>query len=310
MQDKCPLKKPPFTVSPHADLLSKAELFKVYLSVDREVIKESNAAGASLKGLGTVKLDDLINDVMQADISDQEIDAFSVSSLMGMGFLRELVKGIDKTAPGPVSKATAKIMGNAADAVNAAGMTPTRNSIAALKSITGPLAKSFVYAFIPADAKALFENPEVERKSNEQKKSLDKLATKMNFQPDYLMKHLRNLITRHYRKNPEQIIHDLANSTETEFNFSTGVNGLGAFDLQNLIDLGTEIGNAVGEVQSVISKTSVPTTQDWNLPLKDSDNITDDPAYGESFWSSAAGIATIVGGVVVVGGGTYYLATS
>lgn len=308
--NSCSVNKSTVTVSPHTDRLSKADLFKVYLSVDREVIKEANSAGASLKGLGVVKLDDLLTELIHTDLSDADVDV-AASSLQGLGILKELVKGIRNTAPVPVANLTNKVINNAANAA-AAGMTPTRDSISALKSISGQFAKSFVYAFIPDDANELSANPEVKRKSDEQKKALDKMASKMNFQPDYLKKHLRNLIVRGYRKNPEQIIHDLANKTEKEFTFSTKeLKGLGAFDLNSLVDFTSDLNSKINEIGVFFDTSNIPTTQDWNTIIPAKDNVTKDPAYEkENFWTSTAGILTIIGGTAVVGGGTYYLATN
>jgi hypothetical protein len=332
------------TVTPSMaeERLSKADMFKIFLAIDRKLIQEAQAFDRKIFGLGApelIRVDSLITDIMQADITDADIDELASGQLSGLGFLKKVVAAVKNTAEKigntKVAQTVQKVVEKAAQAAKTVTLAPLRLLVTtALRALKGPVAKAFIYTFIPADSPAL-QNPEVKRKREIQIKGLERFRSLFGYQEDYLKKHVRNAIVDHYKKTPEAIIHDFANKKETEFNgnIDFGVDEGVSGEPQLGIDPATiaavaSIVATVGGIAIAFKKPNVPNTNDWpggvaptangelvynpNGGIPDQANITNDPFYkaGESseksFWGSPAGIATIVGGVAVVGGGAYY----
>lgn len=319
--------------------LSKADMFKIFLAIDRKLIQEAQAFDRKIFGLGApdlIRVDSLITDIMQAEITDADIEELASGQLNGLGFLKKVVSAVKNTAEKigntKVAQTVQKVVEKAASAAKTVTLAPLRLLVTtAIKALKGPIAKAFVYSFIPADSPAL-QNPEVKRKREIQIKSLEKFRSLFGYQDDYLKKHVRNAIVDHYKKTPEQIIHDFANKKETEFDgnidfgVDEGVNGLGFVDPATIAAVASIVAT-VGGLAIAFKKPNVPSTNDWpggvapaangelvynpNGGIPDGTNITNDPFYQgdeseKSFWGTPGGIATIIGGVLVVGGGTYY----
>jgi hypothetical protein len=285
------------------DRLTKGELLTLYMGIDRQLIRESKPAGA-------VPADEVMTAFMRLDFSDssiEEIATLNVNELESLGnvFKRIVAASKAKVAlPVLVVKPVAKAVINAAKLVKNTSITPPRANVAlALNSIHGPVAKSFLYAFIPANAPELQANPKVKEKRAIQAEAVNKIADELSLDREYVLKHIRNAIVTHYKKNPEAILHDFSTGKEKEFVF----NDLGSVDWTGLITAGAGLVTAVAGAATVFKKQSVPTTYDWEKSLPSSRNVTNDPGYLPDPWyKKPLGIVGIGVGVLAIGGGTYY----
>lgn len=323
--------------------ITKAEMFKYYLAIDQEIIREAQKKGKAFMGLQgdyqLGQLDTIIAELIKADVSDSDIDemAEGFDGLSG-NILKKIGSGIKKAANAvgkaakKVANAVTTVVKKAAQAVKYVVTLPLRAAyLLALKTMKGRVAKAFVYAFIPDNDPLLKTNPEVKRKSEKQKEAIQKIRKGLSFQTDFLMKHIRNAIKKHYGKNPEQVIHDLANKKDKEFNFSReelneGEKQLGDGGAGAIIAAGAGLITAVGGLVVLFKKQNLPSTSDWEKNAKgetvpagqqvipDNVNVTNDPAYNEGgfikFLKSPVGITLGVLTVAGTGYGVYKYSTN
>jgi hypothetical protein len=275
--------------------LTSQDMMKLFMSIDRSLIREAQIVGKSPTNIS--ELDQVITELMRTDISETDIASIAV----GNNFI---------TSPGAVTmdvamKTKKVLQANAAAVVNVMNLPEKSKVESILKNLRGPVAKIFVYAFIPANSPILKKYPEVSRKRTIQLQTINAIAEGISFPVAYVFKHIRNAIVDHYKTNPEQILHDIANGKDNELQNilpAEGITGLGETDWGGII-------SAVGGLaNTLIQKRNAPTSTDYNPPapqvvmIPSNQNVTNDPAYNGKD-NTLLYVALGVGGLVVVGGG-------
>lgn len=299
---------------------------KIYLAIDRELIRESyrvNGQFAGLRGQQLQRADEVLTEFMQLDYTDETIDAIANIDLdnleEGLGnIFKKIGRGIKKVAKAvvqvvkPVAKAVVGVVKAVGNVVKAVVTTPVRAvAVVGLETLKGPVAKSFTYVFIPDNAPELEKNPKVKTKRKKQIEALDKIIKHVMLDREYVMKHIRNSITTHYKKNPEEILHDLSTGKEKEFAFTPDQledNSLGVVDPATVIAAGASLVTAIGGLAALFKKQNLPTTYDWQQQISGSRNVTNDPGFTPltPWYKKPAGIVGIVLGATALAGGTYY----
>jgi hypothetical protein len=295
---------------PDSDRLTREEMFKYYLAIDKQILTEAKKVQGSFLGLRGGELsgaEEILTQLIKTRITDAELDVLAEQGIdglgdTGMGNIFKKVGGALKKA----AQAVGKVVKKAAEAVKWVATLPVRVVVTgALVALKGPVAKGMVYAFIPKDSPVLNENPEVKRKKEKADNMVSILVDKLMFKEDYVLKHIRNAVVSHYNKSPEAVIHDIANKKDQE---------LGAIDPATIITAGAGLIASVAGFAAVFKKENLPASTDWvqrnaqGQALADNQNISNDPAYGKvSFWRTPAGIATMVVGGLALAGGTYYV---
>lgn len=301
---------------------------KIYLAIDRELIRESyrvNGQFAGLRGQQLQRADEVLTEFMQLDYTDETIDAIANIDLdnleEGLGnIFKKIGRGIKKVAKAvvqvvkPVAKAVVGVVKAVGNVVKAVVTTPVRAvAVVGLETLKGPVAKSFTYVFIPDNAPELEKNPKVKAKRKKQVEAVDKIVKGLMLDREYVMKHIRNAITTHYKKNPEEILHDFSKGTEKEFAFSEaelmeGEKALGDGGASAIIAAGAGLVSSIAGLAALFKKQNLPTTYDWQQQIPGSRNVTNDPGFTPltPWYKKPAGIVGIVLGATALAGGTYY----
>jgi hypothetical protein len=308
--------------------LTKGELLKVYLAIDRELIRESYKTGNTYGGLSGPDLqraDEMLTDFMKLDYTDETINQIAntdIDNLEGLGNIfkkignaaKKVVNVVVQTVK-PVAKAVIGVVKAAVNVVKVAVTAPVRAVVSiGLETLKGPVAKAFTYVFIPDDAPELEKNPKVKEKRAKHLKAVDGLVEKLGMDRQYVLKHIRNAIVTHYKKNPEDVLHDFANKTETELVLTEAqAEGLGELVsiVTGIVSAISALAGSVAVIKNAFDKKNIPSTQDWQQILPPARNITNDPAFtgAQPWYKKPAGIAGIGLGLLALGVGGYYVLT-
>jgi hypothetical protein len=278
----------------NAATLSKAEALKLFLSIDRELIREAQKNKKS--SVEVSELDEVVTQVLRSDINDNEVSDFSTGN-------KVLILPGDVTAKAS-ALANELVKKNASVAANVVGAPVKAKVEEAMKALRGENSKSFVYAFIPSNSPTLKENPEVKRKRDIQVKAIKDVSDEIGFPQEYVMKHIRNAMVEHFKTNPEQVLHDVSSNKISGLG-ATG-SGISAQDISSLLSSGAALVNA-------FKPSSTPAAPDWASPnynagIPANTNVTNDPSYdktGDSLMEFIKSPLGIVVGVVVGGGAAY-----
>lgn len=307
------------------DRFTKDELMKVYLAIDRQLIRESYKTGNTYAGLSGPELqtaDEMLTDFMKLDYTDESINEIAnadLNDLEGLGnIFKKIAKGAKKVANvvvqvvKPVAKAVVGVVKAVANVVKTVVTAPVRAVVSiGLETLKGPVAKAFTYVFIPDDSPELEANPEVKRKRSRQLKAVDLMVSGLSMEREYILKHVRNAIVTHYKKNPEEVLHDFANGTEKEFVARPEDLQLGIDPTVVVAGISAIAGLAgsLAALKTTFTKKEMPTVYDWQQPLPDARNITNDPAYmaAQPWYKKPAGIVGIGVGLLALGVGGYYV---
>lgn len=323
---------------------------KIYMAIDRQLIREAQKKNGSFDGLRGTDLfeaDALLTDFMLVDYTDADIEEIANldwDNLQGLGnIFKKIGKAVKKVASvavntvKPVVKSVVNVVKSAANVVKTVVTTPFR-AVASLglETLKGPVAKAFTYVFVPDNALELNKFPEVARKRRNQLKAIDLMVKGLSMERSYILKHIRNSIVTHYKKTPEDVLHDFANKRETEFTATqsdlevgeTLEGGMGCVDPATCAAVVASAAGLIGAVAGlaqVFKKPNLPTTNDW-VVLADgtrvnsktgevipaSRNVTNDPGYTADvpFYKKPAGIAAIAFGGAALGFGIYKLSTN
>lgn len=316
--------------------ISKVELFKIYLNIDRQLLNEAFENNAAMNGLGAAEIqivNSAIDEILNADLSETAIYAlaFDAQEQLGSWLSRTWKKA--KSAGKKVVKAVSSTVKKAAKAVHRVVATPARGVVTAtLKIFSGKVARLFLYIFIPDNSPYLKGNAKLARKTARAKGFIAKLKKGAAFKDGYLEKHIRNAIVKTYKKSPEQLIKDLSSGKGLS-------GGLGIIDPATLAAYAAAITPVLAAVPSIVGsfkpKVDAPDNGDWPTPVPSTANVTNDPkapgynpktspggstsspSYSgggdlppttEPFYKTPMGMAAIGGGVIAVGG-IVYLAT-
>lgn len=317
--------------------LTRPELFKLYLAIDQETVKDAIATNRSLEGLsGPADLQE-VNEILQQaideDVTDEDIRLLADQDLEGEGlgglfkkFRRKIKKAAKK-----VGKFVGKVVKKAAKFALKVVTFPLRLALTlALKILKGPAAKAFVYTFIPPDSPVLKSNPEVARKRKRQEKALRTVKNVARFKRSYLNKLIRNAVKKQYGKTPEQVIHDISQGKDKGFqglgiapllvaplvaSLVKLIPGFKKEDMPKSLDFVNQVAsnlNVTGDPEydaragkdfSIIMKNNPPQVNNG----ADGNNGDDDENAFTKFITSPAGIAVAVGSVVVIGGAAIFL---
>lgn len=289
-----------------SQVLSRAGLMKVFMSIDRNLVREAERNNKVPTNLS--ELDQVVTEILRSDLSESDV------SLIASGNKMLVLPG--EVTPDVLVKTT-DIVSATAKAVEAVTVLPEKSKVEiALKILgEGPVAKIFVYSFIPSDSEILAKYPRVAEKRKMQLETLQSIADAISFPVEYVKKHIRNGIVEHYGTNPEQILHDIANRKDSE------LTGLGKINLDAIIN-GI---NAVTGVVNAFKGGNQPSASDYPTPassqtspssqqpqvvvIPPQQNVTNDPAYDKDKEDNTllyVGLGVL--GLGVVGVGAYVLA--
>lgn len=286
--------------------ISRPELFKIYIDIDRQLLRDAQAKGQSFQGLGEVgmgELDEVLTDILNSPISDAELEAqlgdFINSDLESIDLgafwnkksTRVAKKAVRvekreerggsrlKVALKTVGKVAKTVVQKAAKAVHKIVTLPARGVItAALAAFKGPVARAFVYSYIPADSPYLKTNPEVKRKRELAVKFLDRVTKAAAFQEGYLKKHIHNAIEKEYGMSPEEVIKQVSSGQMKLQGLGFEPASSGAAIAAALVALAPVIPVVVGIFNP---KKDVPAGTDWpNAPTANT-NVTNTPSGDE-----------------------------
>jgi hypothetical protein len=259
--------------------ITKAELFKIYLNIDRQLLNEAFQYNTSLNGLGATEIQAVntaIDEILNTDLSETAIYAlaFDAQEQLGSWFSNawDKVKSAGKKVVSAVSSTVKK----AASAVHRVVTAPARGLVTlALKLFSGKVAGAFIYIFIPDNSSYLKNNRELARKTARAKGFISKLKKGAAFQDGYLEKHIRNAVVKEYKKSPELVIKELSKGN--------GLNGgLGAITIAGIAALSAAIVPVLAVVPSIVGafkpSSDIPENSDFPAPIPPQSNVTNDPA--------------------------------
>jgi hypothetical protein len=234
--------------------MTPAEMFKVFVLIDREILREYKNRNQQFEGLSgddLIDVDDLLTEAVSLSITDQDIEdqvkAFQIEELKGLGinqsdggdYLGGLLKrigkrvgrGIKKTS-GKVLNVAKKVVKNAVHAVHRIVSFPSRAILTgALKAFRKGAAKAFAYIFIPGNHPVLRTNHTIARKRKRQLKAIEVMEKTLAFNRGYIKKQIRSGFIKKEGVSPEVWLNNQAKSG--------GLNGLGIVDPVTVAALAT-----------------------------------------------------------------------
>lgn len=282
--------KPKLSICPDkesekSDIITKDELFKYYLAIDKQLLNEVRLKAKGLTGLGQTELDE-IDAAIEAIIIDKEsLVEEDIDELEGLGKIKfvekvknkiknkitetKVYKSISQTKPFKIGEkatnAAIKVVKKGLKVVHKTTTFPARMIIkGTLKILNSKVSPLFLYAFIKDDDPILNQNPEVEKKSKRAKIFLNLLSKGAAIDYGYLLKHIRNGIVKKHGKSPEEVIIDLSKGKELE--------GLGQEPVTTAATLSTlltAIAPVVAVVPAIVTAfkgNDAPKAGDWTTP--------------------------------------------
>lgn len=196
--------------------ITREGLFKLYVLIDKQILKEAASKGQTLNGLGNTEMQQL-DDVLDAILKDNSI-SFQDEPLNGLfDSITNAVKSAASTVVNTGKTVVNKVVDTAKTVVTKAAETahkvitlPTRGLIElALKLFSGKIASLFVYALIPENHPAVTSNPKVKQKRTRALGFINILSKAAAFEEGYLLKHIRNKVVETFKITPEQFADEL-----------------------------------------------------------------------------------------------------
>jgi hypothetical protein len=263
--------------------ITKAELFKIYLNIDRQLLNEAFASNSGgMNGLGAAEVQAVntaIDEILNTDLTETAIYALAFDSQEQLGSWFSNAWKKVKRAGKKVVSAVSNTVKKAAKAVHRVVTTPARGIVtAALKLFTGKVAGAFIYIFIPNNSPYLKNNRELARKTSRAKGFISKLKKGAAFKDGYLEKHIRNAVVKHYKKSPEQVIKDMSRKGVS------GIQDLGIIPDPtgvSWVAVAAAIAPVLVAVPAIIGAFKggdLPEKSDFPTPIPQKDNVTNDPA--------------------------------
>jgi len=298
------------------DILTRNDLFRIYLLIQKELLVEAKARNQSLRGFHQTEIDDVDAVLTTLVVSDVEFtdEDFEDTSEMGqLGILKKLRNKIRATITKVVERKTTKIAAKikklppktqkkivkaakanqkiinvaskaAKGAWKAAKKTLTFRTRATITAVLGAFKKKaatfFVYAFIKDNDPILNKNPKVAQKRKRAKNFLGLLTKGAQFDQGFLMKHIRNNMWKAHKKTPEQIIRLISQNKQSQLDGLGIVPADPATGTAGLVTLLSSIATLAVTVPPILKafgKKDIPDSSDFETPLSKDSSITKDP---------------------------------